>query len=331
VLKASRIVRPGVIEFVDVVPAAPGPREVAVRPRSISLCGSDIFLYLHMRPEEYPLAVGTSGHEIVGVVEAVGEEVTGLSPGMEVLAFSPGQTGMTQRYLAAADCVLPLPPGRPREELLMAQQLGTVLYAVKRLPDVAGRTAAVIGQGSGGIFWAQMLRRLGCRRVIAMDLLEARVEAGLRYGADLCFNNGSRDPERAVLDATDGRGADVVVEAAGEPDAVNLAVRLVRKGGILFFFGIPHARSFTFDWDAFFRRYAATFSMAGAMLAPDKSHFSDALDLIASGAVDARGMVSHRVPFADLARAYDLARTGADGALKVVVEMPRPEGSQTDG
>jgi L-iditol 2-dehydrogenase len=332
-MRASRIVRRGEVAFVEVTPQTPGPGEVIVRPVCLSLCGSDIFHYLYMADEAYPQAVGTSGHEMVGNVEAVGSGVAGIETGMQVLALSPDQTAMTEQYRAKAECVLPLPKGRPLEELLMAQQLGTVVYAVRRLPNVVGATAAVIGQGSAGIFWAQMLRRLGCSRVVVMDLREARVTAGRRFGADMAFNNGERDPREAVREATGGRGADIVVEAAGEPDSVNLAARLVKERGILCYFGIPHAKrtvpeyrdGFPFDYDTFFRSHAVTFTTSGAMLDPDKSSFRIALDLIARGDVDARGMVTHRVPFHDLSRAYELARTGADGAVKVLVDMPGRE------
>jgi L-iditol 2-dehydrogenase len=321
-MKAARIVRPGEVAFVEISPQIPDAGEVVVRPVCLSLCGSDIYLYLHSPHDAYPLPVGTTGHEMIGIVEAVGSGVTGIDVGEPALTLSPEQTAMTEQYRTPARYVLPLPKGLPLEELLMAQQLGTVIYAARRLPSVVGASAVVIGQGSAGIFWAQMLRRLGCGRVIVMDLLEARVEAGRRFGADLSFNNGTCDPEEAVREATGGLGADIVVEAAGEPDAINLAARLVRKRGILYFFGVPHVPAFTFEYFAFFRTYAMTFTNSGAMVDPDRDCFCMALDLIARRDVEARGMVTHRVPFQDLTRAYELARTGAEGAVKVVVEMP---------
>jgi L-iditol 2-dehydrogenase len=321
-MKAARIVRPGEVAFVEISPKAPGPGEVIVRPVCLSLCGSDTHYYAHMPADAYPQPVGASGHEMIGVVEAVGDGVTGISPGQTTMTLSPDQTAMTQQYCAEARYVLPLPKGLPLDELLMAQQLGTVIYSARRLPNVVGATAVVIGQGSAGIFWAQMLRRLGSSRLIVMDLLDSRVEAGRRFGADRSFNNGTTDPEEAVREATDGRGADVVIEAAGEPESISLAARLVRKRGILFFFGIPRMNAFTFDFSSFFRSYATTFSHGGAMVEPDRGSFLLAFDLIARRGVDVRGMVTHRVAFKDLSRAYELARTGAEGAVKVMIEMP---------
>lgn len=321
-MKASRIVARGKVAFVDVAVPEPGPGHVVVRPLCLSLCGSDIYHLLYLDEEAYPEPVGSSGHEMIGVVERVGKGVTGLRAGELALTLSPNHTAMTERYLTDAEYVIPLPEGPQLEDLLMAQQLGTVIYAARRLPNLVGAVAAVIGQGSAGILWAQVLRRHGCRAVAVMDLLDARVEAGRRYGADLSFNNARRDPVEVIRELTGGAGADIVVEAAGEPDAINLAARLVRERGTLYFFGVPRARSFVFDYSSFFRCYATTLSTSGAMLEPRKGSFRMALDLIAKRAVDVRGMVTHRVAFRDLESAYELARTGDDGAIKVLVQMP---------
>ena len=294
-MKAARIVRPGEVAFVEVQANTPGPGEVIVRPICLSLCGSDITHYRYLSEDSYPQPAGVSGHEMIGIVEAVGNGVSGIVPGEPALTLSPDQNAMTECYCTKAEYVLPLPEGPSFEDLLMAQQLGTVVYSARRVPNIVGATAAIIGQGSAGIFWAQMLRRLGCRRVIVMDLRDARVEAGRRFGADLSFNNGKRDPKEAVAESTGGLGADIVVEAAGEADATNLAARLVRERGILYYFGIPRSRSFVFDYATFFSSYAMTFSTSGSMREPGKGSFRVALDLIARGDVDVRGMVTHRV------------------------------------
>ena len=76
---------------------------------------------------------------------------------------------MAEFYLAPIENVLPLPAGKTPEELLMAQQLGTVIYACKKLPSVIGKTAVVIGQASAGLWFDVMLKRLGARRIVALD------------------------------------------------------------------------------------------------------------------------------------------------------------------
>jgi L-iditol 2-dehydrogenase len=228
---------------------------------------------------------------------------------------------MMERVVAPAACVIPLPEGAPAEELLMAQQLGTVLYAARFLPSMLGRTAAVIGQGSAGLLWNRVLRRLGAARVIAMDITEARAQAALRFGATHSLNNSRVDALSVVRELTGGELADLVVEACGEPAGINLAVALVRVGGRIQFFGVPHQGDFAFDYWTLFRKYCTTHSTGRSSFEPDKWHFRLALDLLASREVDVRGMVTHRFPFERAAEAYDLAHTRRDGALKVVVDM----------
>ncbi len=324
-MQASRIMHPGEVQVVDMEVADPGPGEVLVRPLYVSLCGSDVYHLLYRPPEEYPLDVGSSGHEMVGVIEGVGNSVEGLLPGTIALVLSPEHTALAQRYIAPAECVHERPEGMPLEDLLMAQQLGTVVFSVRRLPNLVGATSAVIGQGSAGVFWAQMLRRLGCRRIVVMDRVASRVEAGRRFGADVSFDNTTDDPEDVVRKATDGKMADVVVEAAGDAEAINLAPRLLCPGGVLFFFGVPHSPTIEFDYWSFFRAYARTFSCSGAMLEPGGACFQTAIELLHSGAIKVEGMVTHRVPFAEVEHAFELARTGKDGAHKVVIVMPETD------
>jgi threonine dehydrogenase-like Zn-dependent dehydrogenase len=206
----------------------------------------------------------------------------------------------------------------------MGQQLGTVLYAARFLPTMLGRTAVVIGQGSAGLCWDRVLRRLGAARVVALDITEARVQAALRFGATHTLNNSRLDSAaavKAVKEINGGDLPDLVVEACGEPSGINLAIALVRVGGRIQFFGVPHEVGFPLDYWNLFRKYCTTHSTGRSSFEPDKWHFRLALELIASREVDVQGMVTHHLPLDRAAEAYELARTRDDGALKVVVDM----------
>jgi threonine dehydrogenase-like Zn-dependent dehydrogenase len=203
----------------------------------------------------------------------------------------------------------------------MAQQLGTVIYACRLLPNLVGKTAIVIGQGSAGLHWNGMLRRMGLERVIAMDVVSARVEAASAFGATHAFNNHDQDPVEMVADLTAGAMADLVVEACGEPETINLAPQLVREYGRIQFFGVPHVQKFEFDYNLLFRRYCTTHSTGKASMDPDKSAFVHALNLIAKGEVDVTPMITHHFPLEQVQKAYDLARTREDGVLKIVVDV----------
>ena len=321
-MRAVQIVAPGKAEFVEAPRPTLKPGYALVRTMLLSLCGSDVHLLHYAPPKEYPFAVGTTGHEMIGVVEAVDAPESPIKVGDVALTLAPYQEAMAEYLLASAEDVLVLPSGKPIEHLLMAQQLGTVIYACKRLPNVMGKDAVVIGQGSAGLFFDAMLRRMGAERVIGLDVKEARVAAGLKLGATHTVNNSQADALQAVEEITDGKLADVVIEAAGEVDAINLTPQLVKVGGHLLFFGVPRARDFEFDFWTLFRKYCYTTTSGASAFEPGRKSFRMALDLIAQGEIDVSPMLTHRFPFERVLEAYELARTRDDRVIKVVIEMP---------
>ena len=321
-IRATQITGKGTFDFVSIDSPAAGHGEVLVRPLHLAICGSDIFVLHHRKHPSFPLLPGTSGHEMVGVVESVGEGVTSIEVGSVALVLAPDHNAMAERFVALPEWIFPLPTRRSNIEYLMAQQLGTVIYTSRRLPSVIGAKVAIIGQGSVGLFFLALLRRLGAETIICMDVVRDRLEFSRAFGADLAFDNSSSDPVVAVTEATGGEMADIEIEAAGEVSSINLAPSLVKTRGNIVFFGIPHEERFEFDYWTFFRKFANTITSSGAMQEPGGGSFRLAMDLIDSGAIDVSSMVTHRFPFTRVGEAYELARTKSDGALKVVVDMP---------
>ena len=256
------------------------------------------------------------------MVEAVDAPGYAIQPRDLALVISPSETVMSELYLAAAEDVLVLPKGRALDHLLMAQQLGTAIYAVKHLPNLVAKDIAVIGQGSAGLFLNYMCRRLGARKIIGIDNIEARVAAGPRFGATHMINNARQDPVRTLSEFTSGNLVDLVIEAAGEVETINLAPKLARPGGYLHYFGIPRATTFDFDFYELFRKYLHTTSLSGTAFEPGRQSFRQALDIIAGGEIDVAPVLTHRLPFERAAHGYEMARTRSDGAIKIVIEMP---------
>jgi threonine dehydrogenase-like Zn-dependent dehydrogenase len=206
--------------------------------------------------------------------------------------------------------------------LLQAQQLGTVIYASQRLPNLIGKNVAVIGQGSAGLWFNFHLRRMGARRVIALDVEEFRLGLSQRFGATHTVHNAARDPADAVRQITGGELADVVVEAAGETAAINLAVELVRQYGEILYFGLPRQQNLPFNFEGFFRKCCRASTIVGASLEPNHVSTRIAVDLIVSGIADPKPLITHRLPFAAVLEAYEMHHRRADGAVKIVIQMP---------
>jgi L-iditol 2-dehydrogenase len=312
-MRAVQVMAPGRAEFVETPKPVLKPGHALIRTRRLSLCGSDIFMLHYAPPEMYPFPPGTSGHEMVGVVESVDAPGSGIEPGMMVLSLVMGNAAMAEYYLAPIEHVIPLPNNKPIEELLQAQQLGTILYAAKHLPGpVIGKNVAVIGQGSVGLWWVWMLRRMGARRVMLPK----------RYGATHTINNREVDPQEAIRSITGGELADVVIEAAGEVETINLAYTLVRQHGDLVYFGIPHAMEMTFNFGEFFRKFPRVKAISGAMSDPGQGVTHQALEYIATGEIDVSPILTHTFSFDQVMDAYEVAYTRDEGSVKVVIEMP---------
>ncbi len=321
-MRAVQCVAAGKPRFVETPKPEPKPGHVLVRPLLVSLCGSDVHMVYYEPAHRYPFPPGTSGHEMIGVVEAADAPGCALAPGDVALTLAPYHTAMAEYFLAPAEHVLVLPASRPLEQLLMAQQLGTVIFACQRLPVLINRDVAIIGLGSAGLFFAAMCRRLGAARVIALDVAAHRVAVAPRFGATHARHTADGNAVQAVAEITAGQMADVVIEAAGEADAINLAPALVKTGGHILFFGIPRACNFAFDYETFFRKYCTATSIAGAAFEPGLKSTRAAIELVASGAIDVTPLLTHRTTFAHVLDAYQLARDCSDGVIKIVIEMP---------
>jgi L-iditol 2-dehydrogenase len=314
---------PGQPAIVEVPKPALKPGHALVRPMLEALCGSDVRTIYYAPAHDYPFPPSVGGHEIIGAVQAVDAPNGGIKPGDIALTLVEHDAGMSEYVLTAAENVLPIPDGRPLEHMLMAQQLGTVIFACKHLPNILGKDAVVIGQGSAGLFFNAMLRRLGANRVIALDVIQSRVEAALEFDATHAVNNAQSDALQAVEEITAGELADLVIEAAGELEAINLAPSLLKQGGHIHFFGIPRgSRRIEFDFMTLFRKFCHTTSSGHTIGEPGRTSTRMALELIARGEIDVSPMPTHRFPFERVFEGYELARTRRDGAIKVIIEMP---------
>jgi len=321
-MKAVQLLAQSHAKFVEVPKPALKPGYALVRAIRLSLCGSDIRWLHHMAPEAYPCPPGTTGHEMIGVVEAVDAPGSPIKVGDVALTLAPDHCAMAEYYLAPVENVLVLPPGKSIDELLQAQQLGTVLYACELLPDVKDKDVVVIGQGSAGLWFDMMLRKLGASRVIAIDLQAYRLKAGAMYGATDTIHNAQIDAIQALADLTNGRMADVVIEAAGEVETINMAVDLARDYGFILYFGVPRAQSFPYKMDIFFDKCLQAQAIVHATREPGHTSTKKALNMITSNEVNVTPILTHRFPFAQVLEAYELHRTQDEGAIKILIDMP---------
>jgi L-iditol 2-dehydrogenase len=324
-MRAAQLAGPGRVIVTDCPAPCPGPGEILVRTEMAAVCGSDLHAVFagEIEPLTFPGPPGYPGHESVGTV--IESRHPDFATGQVVLSvpLAIDSRGFAEIQKLDVSNALPGPAGADPAELLMAQQLGTVLFALKRFwTGPPGRTAAIFGTGPAGLHFVQILKQRGFENVIAVDISPARLRLATRLGADLAIPADEADPVEAIMDFTRGRGADLVVESAGLDQVRVQAMEAVAPGGRVGLYGLPESSGqAAFPYRAIFRRLASIEVSVGAQSEPGLSSFRTAIELIGSGLVTVRPLISHIVGLADIAHALELARTRQDDAIKICVSF----------
>ncbi len=316
---AAQAFAAGEVRCVEAPVPTPGQDELLVKTESASICGSDLHMaLLGWGISSWPAPPGHPGHEGAGtVIESRSSR------------YVPGDRVLTAPRIWDSRCfaefqnigeayVTPLPDDVSFEHATMAQQLGTVIYAVRRLPGVDGAVCVVLGQGSAGLFWNYVLKRHGAAKVISVEPVEHRRALGPFYGSDLAIDPDEDQVLDVVADSTDGLGADIVVEAVGKADTLSYSFDLVRDEGLVMLFGLPETDDgVPFPYGTFFRKRVTAFSTFGSQDEPGQPRYVEALEWIARGEIDPGPIVSHILPIDQVGRALELADTREDGVIKV--------------
>ncbi|MFZ0158690.1 MAG: alcohol dehydrogenase catalytic domain-containing protein [Kineosporiaceae bacterium] len=253
-------------DSIDVVSATvprPGPRDALVRAVVAGICGSDThaahgrhpFIRLPYHP----------GHEVVGVVQEVGGEVTSVVAGQRVTVepdlpcwackpcttgrqnlcenlqfFGCGweQGGMADYFTVAADRLHVVPDDLDYRAAALIEPTSTPVHAVRIAGDVTGKAVAILGAGTIGLLVLSVVRAHGARRVVVTDVLAAKRERALRLGADVAVDAAADDAVAQVRTAL-GESADVVFDCVAAQSTVNQAVAMASKGGTVVVVGVP--------------------------------------------------------------------------------------------
>ncbi|MEE3369919.1 MAG: zinc-binding dehydrogenase [Planctomycetota bacterium] len=319
---AGLITAPSRIELIDTenatLPSAStdGGGQILFRPQLGCLCGSDMPFF--EQTGEFEVELGHSLHEIIGTVVATNGRK--FQEGDSVLAVPDNQLGMFEQFVVGEDRAIALDARAPIEQALMAQPLGTVICALKKLPGVLDQDVVVVGQGPIGQLYNASLRNLGARQVIGIDPLGERLRHSASLGATSTICSSETDPIQAVADLTDGRMADIVVEAVGHREqALNLCIDLCRKYGKILYFGVPPETINGIRWrDMLVKNLSVHTSIH-----PDfERDFPLAMQWIGEGRVDLTNLITHRYPVAEIQKAFETFGQRVEGALKVLVDFP---------
>lgn len=316
-----------------------GSDEILVEMKACGVCGSDLMdWYLRSRA---PLVLG---HEPTGIIVEAGKNVKGFEVGNRVFAHhhvacltchycARGDYTLcakfTQTHLEPggfAECfkvpapnlqidTLKLPKSLSYEEASLIEPVGCCIRAQKKCGIQKDDTVAIVGAGPSGIIHAMLAKLGGASKIIVSDTVEYRLKAAQRLGADVTVNPLKEKVAEKVKDVTEGRGADVVIVTAPNVKAIEESVSICRKGGTLCLFAPtkPEEQARLSPHRLFFNEIRIVPSYSTSHL-----ETRTALQLISSGRIKAKELITHRFPLSQTAEAFKIAAHSKE-CLKVVV------------
>lgn len=353
-MKAAIFLEPGRIILGEKPIPDVGPLDALIRVTTTTICGTDI----HILKGEYPVERGlTIGHEPVGVIEKLGSAVQGYSEGQRVIAgaITPSGTssaslcgfhsqcggahghgwkamggwrfgnsidGAQAEYLLVPDAMAnlaPVPDGLTDEQVLMCPDILSTGFSGAESGRIRiGDSVAVFAQGPIGLCATAGARLMGATTIIAVESVPERMEMARRMGADHVVDFSRVDPVDEIRRITGGRGVDVSIEALGRQETFEAALRAIRPGGTLSSLGV-YSQDLRLPLDAFSaglgdNRIVTTLCPGG------KERMRRLMEVVASGRIDTRPLVTHHFGLDDIETAYELFAHQRDGVLKVAIK-----------
>jgi L-iditol 2-dehydrogenase len=339
-MKQAVMTAPGEIQFRDVAKPALNDNEVLMQVKRIGVCGSDIHVFHGLHPyTSYPVV---QGHEVGGVVAAVGKNVTGLQAGdkmtfmpqvtcgacypcthgmyhvcesLKVMGFQTG--GAAQEYFAVpADHVLKLPDTLSLDEAALIEPISVAVHAIARGGGAARKKVLVLGAGTIGNLTAQVARAAGAKAVMITDISQYRVDKARRCGLSFVVNTSQERLGDAILRDFGPEKADLILECVGVEPTITDAILNARKGTTIVVVGVFGKKpqvdlGLVQDHEL---------SLVGTLMY-QKVDYERAIELAASGKMKLDEIVTSRFPFEKYLDAYRAIEESKGNYLKVMIDL----------
>lgn len=319
--------------------SAPDCNEVLIKVAACGVCGTDVHIYNGEKGSAEVSPPVVLGHELAGVVEAVGKDVWSVRPGDHVcidpnmycgqcqfcrngkkqLCERMQAIGVTRNGGFAQYCMVPeaqcflLGPGVPLAHGAMAEPLACCLHGIDRARIRQGDTVCVIGGGAIGLFMVQLARLAGASRVLLSEPVKMRREIGLQVGADHAIDPINEKLPAVIRAVTGTDGVDVIIECVGTVRATQSAFEVTKQGATVLLFSVPSP-------DAVYGLkqmdvYQKELTILGSLINPDTQQ--RAVDMINSGKIMIDPIITHSFPLAQVEDAI-MMQLGSE-SIKVIV------------
>jgi threonine 3-dehydrogenase len=333
--------KPGIVLKDIAVPKAK-KREIIVAVKAASICGSDKHLYLWDRQTtrwKSPLPM-IIGHEFSGEVIEVGENVTTLQVGdriaveshipcencylcktgrmhickdMLIYGIQTPHGAFTEYAVVPESIAFKISPNISYEEAALLEPFGVAMHAIERAQIMVGDTVVVIGCGPIGLFTQQLARLSGATPLIVSELSKTRLDLARKQKvADIVIDAGQEDLVAKVMDITKGRGADVVIEAAGTNVTVSQALQVLGKNGTCVLMGLPAKTTEVETTSQITYKEANVLGTTGRLMFQTWDRMAK---VVANKRVDLKQVVTHQLPLEKVEHGFQMIFEGKAGKI----------------
>jgi L-iditol 2-dehydrogenase len=331
------------LELATLPVPVPEPSDVLVKVAACGICGSDVHGYDGTSGRRIPPLV--MGHEAAGTIAAVGSQVNGFTVGdrvtfdstvycgacafcrkgeinlcdnRQVVGVSCGdysRAGAFAEYVTVpARIVYKLPENLGFAEAAMLEAVSVALHAVAVSKLEGGETALVIGAGMIGLLTLQAARAAGCSRVFVADIDATRLKSASELGADETILASGAELTRGILQLTEGRGVDVVLEAVGRNETIAASIDCVRKGGTVTLIGNITPQVNLPLQKVVSRQIRLQGSCASC------GEYPEAMELMAAGKIRVDSLITAVAPLRDGPAWFDRLHSGEPNLMKIVLD-----------
>lgn len=327
------------------VPVIP-PDQVLIRVEYVGICGSDVYYFHNGRCGTFVVEEGKDfmlGHELAGTIVKVGNDVrnlvagdrvcvepgitcgkyehckTGnynLCPDVQFLATPPVQ-GCYERYLAfPASLCFKLPENISTRVGVLIEPLSTCMYSAQLSKATVGDTVVILGAGCIGLLIMMCCKARGSSKIIISDLEDIRLEKATELGADYVINGRDKDVWAEIDRITNGRGADIVIEAAGNKATIAQTPYLVRQGGLILLVGMAAKEEITYNFGQIMAKEARIKSQFRFV-----NTFPTAIAAVESGLIPLEKIATNEYTLDRIQEAYEACIHDKAKVVKAIIKI----------
>ena len=329
------------IEIKEVPTPVPKEGEVLIKVKAAGVCATDAHIVRGSFKHATPPTI--LGHEIAGIVAECGERTSAkigerviintiiscgkcvwcksgrneMCPDGSEIGYNPHNGGYAEYVVVPESCLVKIPDSISFKEGAILESMVCPAGAILRFGIEMGSTVFIQGGGPAGIAFIQLAKASGAAKVIASVRGKERLKYAKQFGADVIIDAKTEDVYKRVMEETDGLGARYSIDAAGSVSSIDMAVKACANGGDVFLYGIPGENDkIDFPVTEIILKHLNLHGLCGNYLA-----WEPFVNLVSSGQINSRDMVTHEYKLEDLYKAIEKIKNGDKDLIKAVIVM----------